>query len=116
MFEYNTMCIRMYVLEPRGSSQVQRFFWLSFVEQVNLCIPVHCSNCCVWGHCLNTSCLRVGGSMGGGDLAPSLGDAKKISRTFLEKISIFTPKNSDFDSLFSDSLCLYCIKCHIRPL
>src|SRR6218665_2158259 len=98
MFEYNTMCIRMYVPEPRGSSEVQRFFWLSFVEQVNLCIPVHCSNCCVWGHCLNTSCLRVGGSMGG-DLAPSLGDAKKFSRTFMEKISIFTPKNSD-DQVF----------------
>src|SRR6218665_2522296 len=39
-------------------------------------------------------------------------DAQNFSRTFPEIISIFTPKNShdffssDFDSLFSDSLCL----------
>src|SRR6218665_340793 len=40
------------------------------------------------------------------------GDAQNFSRTFPETISIFTRKNShnfcssDFDSLFSDSLCL----------
>src|SRR6218665_1119782 len=65
----------------------------------------------------------------GGDLAPSLGGRKNLSRTkislnvvFPEKISIFTPKI--FDDLFSffrhrpgfpDFTFLYCIKCRMRP-
>src|SRR6218665_847668 len=45
----------------------------------------------------------------GGDLAPSLGDAKKFSRTFPEKISIFTPKNSDDLFLVIDQVFLILI-------
>src|SRR6218665_1390955 len=56
----------------------------------------------------------------GGDLAPSLGDATKFSRTFPEKFPFSRPKilmtffSSDFDSLFRFSVS-YCIKCHIWP-
>src|SRR6218665_737680 len=56
----------------------------------------------------------------GGDLAPSLGDATKFSRTFPEKFPFSRPKilmtffSSDFDSLLRFSVS-YCIKCHIWP-
>jgi len=75
-----------------------------------------------------TPCFRQGvlNTMGG-DLAPSLGGTpKKFCGLFRKKfpfsrrkilMTFFShwPGFSNFDSLFSDSLCLYCIKCHIWP-
>ena len=72
-------------------------------------------------------CIRI---ISGGDLAPSLGDEnifrgpRFLNDVIFEKISIFTPKNSDdffshppgssdFPFLFPDSPYLYRVKCHI---